>query len=59
MRIVDYNFFAEPGSILGHKDFYLTSKATPGEKFVQQEDVVLHSVDQATFAATRARLLGH
>lgn len=59
MRIVDYNFLAEPGSILGHKDFYLTLKATAGERFVQQEDVILHSVDQATFVATRAKLLGH
>jgi hypothetical protein len=59
MRIVDYNFFAEPGSILGHKDFFVTMNNTPGERLLQQEDVVLHPVDQAVFAAKRTELLSH
>lgn len=58
MRIVDYNFFAEENSILAHKDFYLTLSSTPDEKLIQQEDLVLHRVDKATFTVERARLLG-
>jgi hypothetical protein len=55
LRIVDFNFFAEPGSILGHKDFYRKDDA--GEKLWMQEDVVLHAVDEPTFAAKRRELL--
>ena len=58
MRIVDYNFLADPNSISGHKDFYLTNNGVPGEKLIQQEDVVIHPVDKAKFEAERARLLG-
>lgn len=58
MRIVDYNFLADPNSISGHKDFYLTINGVPGEKLMQQEDVVIHPVDKAKFEAERARLLG-
>ena len=58
MRIVDYNFLADPHSISGHKDSYLTVNGVPGEKLIQQEDVVLHPVDKARFEAERARLLG-
>jgi len=62
MRIVDYNFFADPNSIEGHKDFYLTvmaPNAPNAERLTQQEDVILHLVDQATFTAKRAALLTH
>lgn len=58
MRIVDYNFLADPNSIGGHKDYYLTTNGAPGEKLIQQEDVVIHPVDKAKFEAERARLLG-
>ena len=58
IRIVDYNFLADPKSIGGHKDFYLTPNGAAGERLVQQEDVVLHPVDKAKFEAERARLLG-
>lgn len=57
LRIVDYNFFAEAGSILAHKDFYLTLPGSTDEKLIQQEDVVLHAVDAAAFSAKRQELL--
>ena len=59
MRIVDYNFLADPNSIMGHKEFFLTLNSTPGQKLFQQEDVALHMVDQATYATEHAKLLGH
>ena len=37
LRIVDYNIFAETGSILGHKDFYMTFSKSAEERLVQQE----------------------
>ena len=55
LRIVDFNFFAEPGSVLGHKDLYRKDGA--GEKLLQQEDVVLHPVDKPIFEAKRRELL--
>jgi len=59
LRIVDYNFFAEPGVILGHKDFYSQNKTGTGETLAIQEDVVLRSVDKPTFDSRRSELLGH
>jgi hypothetical protein len=59
LRIIDYNFFAEPGLILGHKDLYLQNKTGTGETLATQEDVVLRSVDKPTFDSKRSELLGH
>src|SRR5262245_54728596 len=56
MRIVDYNFFADPAAIMGHKDFYLKQNGSD-ERLLMQEDVVLHVVQKATFNAKRAELL--
>jgi hypothetical protein len=56
MRIIDYNFFADPNTIQGHKDFYLT-RATFPEQLIQQEDVVLHLVDKETFETYRKKIL--
>lgn len=58
MRIVDYNFLADLDTISGHEDFYMTVSGVPGEKLIQQEDVVLHKVEKAKFEAERSRLLG-
>lgn len=54
MKIIDYNFFADPKLIMGHKDFY----SDPGGKLLMQEDVVLYVVDKATFDSKRSELLG-
>jgi hypothetical protein len=56
MRIVDYNFLADPNSIAGHKDFYMTTTQT--ESLFLQEDVILHVVDKATYHAKQKELLG-
>ena len=56
MRIVDYNFFADNGAIMGHKDFYL-KKDGSDERLLMQEDVALHVVEKPAFDARRAELL--
>jgi hypothetical protein len=56
MRIVDFNFFADPNFIAGHKDFYITNGGV--ESLIMQEDVVLHPVDQSVYEARRKELLG-
>jgi len=56
LRIVDYNFFADPNLIAGHKDFYRTTES--GESMYMQEDVVVYQVDQKSFEAKRKELLG-
>jgi hypothetical protein len=56
MRIVDYNFFADPAAVMGHKDFYL-KRDSSDERLLMQEDVVLHMVEKTTFDAKRAELL--
>ena len=56
MRIVDYNFLADPLFVVGHKDFYL-KKDGSDERLLMQEDVVLHVVEKAAFDAKRAELL--
>lgn len=56
MRIVDYNFFADPDSILGHKDFYIRDSAGK-ENLILQEDVVLHRVQKTVYDAKRLELL--
>jgi hypothetical protein len=56
MRIVDFNFLADPNSIAGHKDFYITNGGV--ESLIMQEDVVLHPVDQSVYEAKRKQLLG-
>jgi hypothetical protein len=56
MRIVDFNFLADPNSIAGHKDFYITNGGV--ESLIMQEDVVLHRVDQSVYEARRKELLG-
>lgn len=57
MRIVDYNFFADPNSIMGHKDFFVPDSGTAHEKLSMQEDVVLHVTDKDTFVKKRSELL--
>ena len=56
MRIVDFNFLADPNFIAGHKDFYITNGGT--ESLIMQEEVVLHLVDQSVYEARRKELLG-
>ena len=56
MRIVDFNFFAEPNFIAGHKDFYIMNGGV--ESLMMQEDVVLHLVTQSVYEARRKELLG-
>jgi hypothetical protein len=56
MRIVDFNFFAEPNFIAGHKDFYITNGGA--ESLMMQEDVSLHLVTQSVYEARRKELLG-
>jgi len=56
MRIVDFNFFAEPNFIAGHKDFYITNAGV--ESLMMQEDVSLHLVAQPVYEARRKELLG-
>ena len=56
MRIVDYNIFADPNVIAGHKDFYMTNGGV--ENLIMQEDVVLRLVDQSAYEAKRKELLG-
>jgi hypothetical protein len=58
MRIVDYNFFADPNSIMGHKDFYIADQSSGKEQLFMQEDVVLHVVDKESFESKRNELLG-
>ena len=55
MRIVDYNFFVDPNSIAGHKDFYIAQGDT--ESLFLQEDVILRLVEQAVYEAKRKELL--
>jgi hypothetical protein len=55
MRIVDYNFLADPSSLAGHKDFYITNSGV--ESLFMQEDVVLHPVDQSAYETKRKELL--
>jgi len=56
MRIVDFNFLADPNFIAGHKDFYTTNGGV--ESLIMQEDVVLHLVDQSVYETRRKELLG-
>jgi hypothetical protein len=56
MRIVDFNFLADPNLIAGHKDFYTTNGGV--ESLIIQEDLVLHLVDQSVYEARRKQLLG-
>jgi hypothetical protein len=56
MRIVDFNFLADPNFIAGHKDFYTTNGGV--ESLIIQEDLVLHLVDQSVYEARRKQLLG-
>jgi hypothetical protein len=56
MRIVDFNFLADPNFIAGHKDFYITKGGV--ESLIRQEEVVLHLVDQSVYEARRKELLG-
>ena len=56
MRIVDFNFLADPNFIVGHKDFYTTNGGV--ESLIMQEDVVLHLVDPTVYEARRKELLG-
>ena len=56
LRIVDFNFFAEPNFIAGHKDFYITNGGV--ESLLMQEDVSLHLVTQSVYEARRKELLG-
>jgi len=58
MRIIDYNFLADPNSIQGHKDFYISSPGQ-GESLYMQEDVVLHPVSVEEFSKKKAELLDH
>ena len=59
LRIVDLNFFADPGSIMGHKGLHLTLAGAAVEKLIHQEDVVLKAVDKTTFNKRRVELLGN
>jgi len=56
MRIMDFNFLADPNFIAGHKDFYITNGGV--ESLIMQEEVVLHLVDQSVYEARRKELLG-
>jgi hypothetical protein len=56
LRIVDFNFLADPNVISGHKDFYMTNGSV--ESLIMQEDVVLHLVNQSVYEARRKELLG-
>ncbi len=58
MRIVDYNFFADPKSIMAHKDFYMIDPADGKEKLVQQEDAAVFLISKDVFEAKRSELLG-
>lgn len=57
MRIVDYNFFADSKSIMGHKDFYIKDKDGLSETLLMQEDVVVHQVEKSVFDSKRRKLL--
>jgi hypothetical protein len=56
LRLVDYNFLAEPRAIYGHKDFY-RPKDGGGETLWMQEDVVLHEVNESQYRSKREELL--
>ena len=57
ITITDYNFFAEPNTIMGHKDFFIPSQANPQGILVRQEDVILHVVTKDVFENERSKLL--
>lgn len=57
MTIVDYNFFAEANTILGHKEFFVPSATNPQGMLIRQEDLVLHAVSKEIFESERKNLL--